>query len=147
MWPNRSRRLQICCVVAAGLMANVAFADEMRLMTEAELDQVTAGAASVTDLDELMTFEAVRTTQRGKTIKVDGSMKLVESLPGITIGSLSLTDNAQSNLQSVININAVNSAVNVLLNLNVSIDSSVGEINQLNFNGMTPAPPTLPGGP
>ncbi|MGB5621133.1 MAG: hypothetical protein WBN65_01440 [Gammaproteobacteria bacterium] len=146
MWPNRARRCLICGVVAAGLMANAAFADDMRLMTEVELDQVTAGAASVTDLDDLMTFEAVRTTQRGKTVRVDGSLKLVESLPGITIGSLSLSDNAQSNLQSVININAVNSAVNVLLNLNVSIDSSVGAINQLNFNGMMPTPPP-PQGP
>lgn len=145
MWPTKGRHCVICYVITAGAMANAAFADEMRLMTEVELDQVTAGAASVTDLDDLMTFEAVRTTQRGKTVKVDGSLKLVESLPGITIGSLSLSDNAQSNLQSVININAVNSAVNVLLNLNVSIDSSVGAINQLNFNGMMPTPPPLPG--
>jgi hypothetical protein len=31
-----------------------------------------------------------------------------------------------------VNINAVNSQITVLLNLNISIDSSVGTLNQLN---------------
>jgi hypothetical protein len=62
----------------------------------------------------------------------------------VTIGYLALSDNAQSGLQSLVNINAVNSAVNVLLNLNVSIDSSVGAINQMNLNGTSLATPILP---
>jgi hypothetical protein len=51
------------------------------------------------------------------------------------MGTLTLSGNAQQNLNSIININAVNSKVNVLLNLNVNINSTVGSVLQSNLNG------------
>jgi hypothetical protein len=48
---------------------------------------------------------------------------------------VNLGGNAQQNLSSLININAVNSTINVLLNLNVNINSTVGTILQSNLNG------------
>jgi hypothetical protein len=42
---------------------------------------------------------------------------------------------AQQNLSSLININAVNSNINVLLNLNVNLNSTVGTLTQTNMNG------------
>jgi hypothetical protein len=52
-----------------------------------------------------------------------------------TTGTLNLTASAQQNLSSLININAVNSTINVLLNLNININSTVGTILQSNLNG------------
>ena len=52
-----------------------------------------------------------------------------------TTGTVNLGGNAQQNLSSLININAVNSTINVLLNLNVNINSTVGTILQSNLNG------------
>jgi hypothetical protein len=49
------------------------------------------------------------------------------------MGTLSLNGNAQQNLSSLVNINAVNSQVNVLLNLNVNINSTVGTLTQANL--------------
>ena len=144
MWPKRLSNYVCSLAPAACLIATGALADEKRLLTESELDAVTAGAASVESQDDLLIFEVVRKTRLGKTVRADGNLRVVEALEGVTIGNLTLSDNAQSNLHSVININAVNSAVNVLLNLNVSIDSSIGAINQLNFNGPLPAIPSLP---
>lgn len=132
-----------CGVVLLLLAAFSASADEKQPMTDAELDAVTAGAAAGSDSEDLLTFEAVKTTRSGKTVTADGSLRVIDATKGITVGNLTLSDGAQSNLQSVININAVNSAVNVLLNLNVNIDSSVGAVNQLNLNGSLPA--QLPG--
>jgi hypothetical protein len=54
---------------------------------------------------------------------------------GTSIGSITLNGNAQQNLSSLINLNAVNSKINVLLNLNVNINSTVGTIIQSNLNG------------
>ena len=60
---------------------------------------------------------------------------LTGPLTGANIGTLSLNGNAQQNLTSLVNINAVNSSINVLLNLNVNINSTVGSILQSNLNG------------
>jgi hypothetical protein len=51
------------------------------------------------------------------------------------LGTLSLNGSAQQNLSSLVNINAVNSNINVLLNLNVNMNSTVGSIVQSNLNG------------
>lgn len=109
-----------------------------RLLSDTELDAVTAGNVATNELEDTLTFEAVKRTASGRTIKADGSLKIIEIPTGITVGNLTLSDGAQQNLQSLININAVNSAVNVLLNLNITIDSSVGAINQLNLTESRP---------
>jgi hypothetical protein len=51
------------------------------------------------------------------------------------MSTLSLNGGAQQNLSSLVNINAVNSNINVLLNLNVNLNSTVGTVSQSNLNG------------
>ena len=99
-------------------------------LSDSQLDDVTAGNASVPiQIDQL--------TARGTHIIVDGDIQWQTSAQNY---SLILSDNAQQNLSSLININAVNSPVNVLLNLNINIDSAVGSIQQYNLNGAIPTP-------
>ena len=47
---------------------------------------------------------------------------------------LILRDNAQGNLRSLINVNAVNSLIQVLVNLNININSTVGSVQQINLS-------------
>lgn len=48
------------------------------------------------------------------------------------IGSVELSGQAQQQLRSLVNVNAANSAVQVLMNLNIAIDSVTGDIVQDN---------------
>jgi len=97
-------------------------------LSNAQLDDVTAGNVSVPiEIDQL--------TSRGTHINVAGDIQWQASTQNY---SLVLSDNAQQNLSSLININAVNSPVNVLLNLNINIDSTVGNLQQYNLNGAIP---------
>ena len=100
-------------------------------LDDAELDAVTAGAAD--EANELLEFNVKHETASGRRIEVDGAVD-VERVRSLQNAALLLQDSAQSNLQSLININAVQSAVNVLVNLNITIDSNVGEIRQLNLS-------------
>lgn len=100
-------------------------------LSDEQLDVVTAGAADSIE-DELLSFSAQHQAANGRTVKVDGTIDL-ERLRSIDTASLLLQDSAQSNLRSLININAVQSQVNVLVNLNIMIDSHVGELRQLNL--------------
>ncbi|MDF0751013.1 hypothetical protein NLU14_12335 [Marinobacter sp. 71-i] len=112
-----------------------AMAEKRQPLDDATLHTITAGAAG-SDRTEILTFDVVRTTRSGRVITADGSLYAAGFSPGIAPGYLNLSGGAQSGLGSVININAVNSAVNVLLNLNISIDSRIGAINQANLNGL-----------
>ncbi len=114
-------------------------------MSDAELDAVTAGAAPSSDLDEIVAFDLVRRTQSGRTVTAEGSLSALTTPADLRLGQLTLSDGAQSHLQSVVNINAVDSVVNVLLNLNVTVDSTVGGVNQFNLNGaLPPLPAAVP---
>ena len=102
-------------------------------LTDDEMDQVTAGSASSSE-DEIIGFEFNRHLSRGRHIEGSGNMEYSPTNIGkYTSGSLNLSDNAQNNLSALININAVNSPVQVLLNLNININSKVGSVNQSNF--------------
>ena len=139
MMPTR----KICeLTVLTGLLIvlpAVGFTDEMRELTDEELDSVTAGTDADDESQDLVAFAFKKTTHSGKTIEADGSFQLVEATDRAAIGNLLLTEGAQDNLSSLININAVNSDVYVLLNLNINIDSNVGSVNQFNFNGLVPS--------
>lgn len=106
-------------------------------LSDEQLDVVTAGAAD--DAQELLEFSVTHEAASGRRVKVDGAID-VERARSIESAALLLQDSAQSNLQSLININAVQSAVNVLVNLNITIDSHVGEIHQLNLSNMPKTP-------
>ena len=120
----------LCFALAAGMLSRVAAAHEP--LTDEQLDAITAGADDTT-LEEV-TVQAARMTSTGKRVTVDGTVGL-QKLPNTIddAASLLLRDSAQSNLQALINMNAVNSVVNVLVNLNINIDSQVGELRQINL--------------
>jgi hypothetical protein len=125
---------------AADLGDKMGRAEKVEL-SDAALDLVTAGAAEVDSNEDIVTFAATKATASGKTVTANGSFQLLEAVNSESIGNLILSDGAQGNLRSLININAVNSEVNILLNLNINIDSEVGTLNQLNLNGVVPGLP------
>lgn len=104
-------------------------------MSDSTLDNVTAAGISATAANGVVNFQGEVPTPNG-LVSSAGSLS-VQSGPntGTSIGSLTLNGSAQQNLSSLININAVNSKINVLLNLNVNINSTVGTIIQSNLNG------------
>lgn len=132
------RIIWILLAALAGSYLTAAAADPQPL-SDAALDTVTAGSATAEGGEELLIFDVIRTTQSGRTVKADGSLAALHGPAGILAGHMNISDGAQNNLRSIININAVNSAVNVLLNLNISIDSRIDAINQTNLNGLPPA--------
>ena len=104
-------------------------------MSDAALDKVTAGTVSAGVSDGVVKFQGQTPTPNG-LVTSTGSLA-VESVPlgGNTVGTLSIDGNAQQNLSSLVNITAVNSKINVLLNLNININSTVGTLTQSNLNG------------
>ena len=101
------------------------------LLTDQQLKTVTAGsAAGVTESQEALTRIPFRYSSGKGT--VDGEVIVVPFSSFDQTASLQLMDNAQSNLSSLININAVNSPIQVLLNLNINVNSSVGNLSQWN---------------
>jgi hypothetical protein len=104
-------------------------------MSDSTLDHVTAAGISASASDGIIKFQGQVPTANG-LVSSAGTLA-VQSAPltGTSIGSITLNGNAQQNLSSLININAVNSKINVLLNLNVNINSTVGSILQSNLNG------------
>lgn len=104
-------------------------------MSDSTLDNVTASGITATATNGVVKFEGQVPTPNG-LVSSAGSLSIQNGpITGTTIGSLTLNGNAQQNLSSLININAVNSKINVLLNLNVNINSTVGTIIQSNLNG------------
>lgn len=111
------------------LLAPAVFSQE--LLTDEQLDAITAGADD-TQLEEIV-VHAARFTASGKHVSVDGTLGVQRATDAVNAADLLLRDSAQSNLQALVNLNAVQSAVNVLVNLNINIDSQVGELHQLNL--------------
>lgn len=136
--------------ILLGLYSQAAICDEVadevrRELTDQELDSVTAGNQSVSTMDDLVTLSASKTTAAGTRIDIEGTFGLVDALDQSVLGSLVLSDNAQRNLSSLININAVNSEINVLMNLNINVDSNIGQLNQYNLQGILPDSLIRPG--
>lgn len=128
----------IIAVVPRVTMAATALSDQ-------ELDAITAGNFSVFEESfDLVRLDFLKHTVSGKKITGDLSFTVLRSVDEINFGTLNLSDNAQSNLTSLVNINAVNSPVTVLLNLNINIDSQVGSINQINLTIPTVLPSITP---
>ncbi len=107
-------------ITSAGLLlfATAAVQAAPRELDDAEMDAVCAGA----DAAEVPALHDLTTT----SLSVDNS-----------INSLSLSDHAQQNLTSFVNILAVHSAVQVLLNVNVAINSDIGSVTQGNAGTQT----------
>ena len=113
--------------------AGLAFADG-RELTDEELDQVVAGTVDEQLHDELLHFSYVGLAGSRHEAEIDGTLSMSgQPLPNAPTGILTIENGAQNGLSALVNLNAVNSEVNVLLNLNIVINSVVGEIRQINI--------------
>jgi hypothetical protein len=105
----------------------------MRELSDSELDSVTAGIAISSEfLDTGIRFDFHKDNGLDLSIDGSGSVALSPGQSPTSVGSLVLRDNAQGNLNAFINVNAVNSVVQLLINLNVNIHSNVGSVRQSN---------------
>ena len=104
-------------------------------LDDSVLDRVTAAGVSATISDGVVKFSGQVATANGLVSSTGTLVMQAAPLSSTTLGSLTLNGSAQQNLSSLININAVNSQINVLLNLNININSTVGSILQSNLNG------------
>jgi hypothetical protein len=104
-------------------------------LNDEAMDRVTAAGVTATASQGVVKFSGQVPTKNG-LVSAAGNLAVTSApVSGTTIGTLNLNGNAQQNLNSLININAVNSTISVLLNLNINIDSTVGTVVQSNLNG------------
>jgi hypothetical protein len=126
----------LALLIPAG-MAQSAAKPKPQPLSDAAMDRVTAGGITAGLSDGVIKFQGSVPTKNGLVTGAGTLAVLTGPLAGTTQnqGTLSLNGQAQQNLTSLVNINAVNSNVNVLLNLNVNINSTVGTITQTNLTG------------
>ncbi|WP_263367570.1 hypothetical protein [Edaphobacter bradus] len=103
-------------------------------LSDAALDRVTAAGVTAGLSNGAIQFQGEVPTKNGLVTGAGTLAILNGPVNGITTGTLSLNGNSQQNLTSLVNINAVNSTISVLLNLNVNINSSVGTLTQTNLS-------------
>jgi hypothetical protein len=106
-------------------------------LSDAAMDRITAGGVTAGLSNGVVTFQGSAPTKNG-LVTGAGTLAVLTGPLGSTTtnqGTLTLNGQAQQNLSSLININAVNSNINVLLNLNVNLNSTVGTLTQTNMNG------------
>lgn len=123
----------IQAVVTFGLLlAALSPARAAEVLDDEQLAQITAGTASAAYEDGRFRFDLHKTTGGGTVIGAAGDASLSVGAAAFNTGVLQLQDNAQGNLRALVNTNAVNSAVQVLINLNININSQVDVLNQVN---------------
>lgn len=104
-----------------------------RILTDEEMDQVSAGSATAQMNGNILSFAGQ--TANGN-VSGSGTVEVKKAAEqNTTSGVLVLQDAAQSGSKSFIGINAVNSQIQVLVNLNININSSVGTLHQANLTG------------
>lgn len=119
-------------LISGTLLGAWSQANAADVLSDDQLDQITAGTASAAYNDGRLYFDLQKTTGRGTVIDATGNASLNIGSAAINTGILQLQDNAQGNLRALVNTNAVNSPVQVLINLNINIDSHIGALNQIN---------------
>jgi hypothetical protein len=125
----------LALLIQAG-MAQTATRPKPQPLNDAAMDRVTAGGMTAGLSDGIVKFQGSMPTKNGLVTGAGTLAVLTGPLTSTTNqGTLTLNGGAQQNLTSLVNINAVNSNVNVLLNLNVNINSTVGTITQTNLTG------------
>ena len=105
-----------------------------QVLSDEEMDQVTAGALSVGMSDGKFNFLLGGDKSSRLSVEGSGTVATVTAPlpPGAPSSYIIIRDGAQSNLHSFSNVNAVNSKVQVMINLTVNINSTVGAIHQTN---------------
>jgi hypothetical protein len=125
----------LALLIQAG-MAQTTARHKPQPLNDAAMDRVTAGEMTAGLSDGVVKFQGSVPTKNGLVMGAGTLGVLTGPLTTTTNqGTLTLNGGAQQNLTSLVNINAVNSNVNVLLNLNVNINSTVGTITQTNLTG------------
>jgi hypothetical protein len=124
----------LALLIPAG-MAQTAAQHKPQPLNDAAMDRVTAGGMTAGLSDGVVRFQGSVPTKNGLVTGAGTLAVLTSPLAAQNQGTLTLSGGAQQNLTSLVNINAVNSNVNVLLNLNVNINSTVGTITQTNLTG------------
>lgn len=114
-------------LVLTAMIASSALA-KPRVMNDAEMDKVSGGTTEPVSLVK-DTASATATVSPAQTLITDTSTQ-----------SIHVGDQAQQNLTSLVNILAINSAIQVMLNVNVSINSTVGSVNQYNNGSQSNQP-------
>lgn len=131
---NYKKNVHRAIVLAAMLGAASVAAADGRELSDIELDEVVAGTVPPEVHEELLQFSYVGAAGSKHTAEIDGTLSLTgQPLPDLPTGLLVIDNGAQNNLRALVNINAVNSEVNVLLNLNISINSVIDEVRQINI--------------
>lgn len=121
--------VMVSLVLTASMFSSNVYA--IKELNDNELYNITAGNADVKEqMDK--NISRIPFKYSGRKGSVDGEVIVLPTSTYNTASSLQLMDNAQSNLRSLINVNAVNSPVQIMLNLNINVNSSIGTINQLN---------------
>ena len=93
-----------------------------RVLRDKELDTVHGGVAP-------------QSNARSRS----GSSDRSPAVASVSSPSILMTGQAQQNLTSMVNVAAVNSSVQVLMNLNISINSRVGSVGQGNSGLQNPS--------
>lgn len=126
----RSITLICCiCVLLTGSMEHAWGAHELN---DEEMEQVSAGTLTAAISDGQFSF---RLGDKGSRLAVEGSGTVAvtdNTIPAGPAGYVIMRDNAQSGLRSFVNVNAVNSRIQVLINLIVNINSTVNSVHQTN---------------
>ena len=131
------KRILIAGFIAVMMVGGLSPAWGMRELSDAELDSVTAGTNGTSEMVDGPPHFQFGKEPSHNSILGDGAVSMLEGgLPssGSPGGVLNLEDNAQGNLRALVNVNAVNSIIQILLNLNVIVNSNVGGIEQLNIS-------------
>jgi hypothetical protein len=127
---------RLLVIVSLALLLPVSMAQSKRKpMNDAALDNVTAAGVTAGLSDGVVKFQGSAPTKNGLVTGAGTLAVLTGPVTGVNMGTLSLNGNAQQNLSSLVNINAVNSNINVLLNLTVNMNSTVGTVVQSNLTG------------
>ena len=102
-------------------------------LSDEELDRITAGTLSVNAANGIFDFSLGQDGGGNLSMTGNGTLTVGDAtIPTNPSGYLVIRDNAQSYLHAFVNVNAVNSVVQLLLNLTVNINSTIGSIQQLN---------------
>ena len=133
------RRLLVVASLAlltqAGMAQNAA-RHKPQPLSDAAMDRVTAGGSYSRAIEWGRELSRIGTDQERAgygSRHVGGADRT--AVDHHEPGHADVERQAQQNLSSLVNINAVNSNVNVLLNLNVNMNSTVGTLTQTNLTG------------
>ncbi len=114
-----------------------AVAAKLKLLTNRQMSNVTAGSAAVAAAQAadsvVVPLYFNEPLNQGGSVEGSGSLQVKSTAGAAGATQIALSGSAQSNLRALVNVNAANSVVEVLLNLTINVNSSVAHLSQLNI--------------